>query len=151
MNASQIEAASWADHWPGDARTPRLCAATKANGEPCRGNPAPGATFCVHHAPEMKDEMQRRRAKGNASRGRLATTAKAAEVRGAPPPMTSLEDAVHVAAWITDAVLKGTLDARTAEAATKSVRQYQLGAEKADLLRRIKLLEQQLKAAKVAA
>jgi hypothetical protein len=55
-----------------------------------------------------------------------------------------LDDAVKVASWITRAVLVGEIDTRVAEAATKAVRQFQLGEEKANLLKQIAELKARL-------
>ena len=65
-----------------------------------------------------------------------------------PKAPRSLEDAVKIAAWITHAVLIGTIDARTAEAAVKGCRQFQLAEEKRKLQKQVEQLQAELASAR---
>lgn len=132
--------------------TRAVCGAPKADGTTCRSSFGLGASGrCLAHDPDRRELSRASRAAGGRAAGiarrEKRDAAKAQPPANVPPVMRSLDDAVAVAAWITDGVLRGTIDARTAEAATKSVRQFQLGEEKATLLARIKALEAQLKLA----
>src|SRR5579862_9329447 len=91
---------------------PRMCAGQNRDGAPCGAGVPPGATLCVHHDPAHAEEMARRRAKGNASRSRTATTAKAAEEHGVPNAPTTLQDIASYYSWVTDAMARGRIDAR---------------------------------------
>lgn len=118
-------------------------------GTPCRSTMGLSemSGLCLVHDPErVAERTLMRSAGGKASKG-WRTKAKAADPETVPPRMTSLADAVTVASWIVDAVLRGDVDARTAEAATKACRQFQLGEEKATLLREITKLRTELAAA----
>lgn len=158
MTGAQHHAAEFALHnQPASsegARTTRpRCCGTTAKGAPCGSflNLSESG-FCLMHDPERAGERAAMRSAGGAAAKVAKTKSKAADPATTPPRMKSLADAVSVASWIADAVLRGDIDARTSEAATKAVRQFQLGEEKASLLKRISALEAQLKAAaKVAA
>jgi hypothetical protein len=134
-------------------RTARTCGDSggkRKDGAVCCAamNLSASSGLCVQHDPERAGARAAMQAAGGHASKVAKTKAKAADPATCPPVMRTLQDAVAVAAWITNAVLRGELDARTAESATKAVRQFQLGEEKADLLRRIKALELSLKTAK---
>lgn len=101
----------------------------------------------MHDESRIAERARVRSAGGDAAKV-AKTKAKAADPATVPPRMKSLADAVSVASWIVDAVLCGAIDARTAESATKAVRQFQLGEEKATLLREITKLRAELAAAR---
>lgn len=126
----------------------RTCGGTKANGSPCRSFLNLSASgFCLMHDPERAGQRAAMRSAGGAAAKVARSRGRAADPATVPPRMKSLADAVSVASWIVDAVLRGDVDARTAESATKAVRQFQLGEEKATLLREIKKLRAELAAA----
>jgi hypothetical protein len=106
---------------------------------------------CIQHDDTRAEERAAMRAAGGTATGAARQRSKAADPSNAPKAPRTLDDAVRIASWITRAVLIGDIDVRVAEAATKAVRQFQLGEEKADLLRRIATLEAQLKTAASAA
>ncbi len=133
---------------PGRASTPRVCGAIKKNGEPCMANVPDGVDLCPHHDPAQADEMQRRRLKGNASRGRLYETAKAATVRGCPAVPLNLEDATTFAAWAVHQVASGSLDSRTGHEIAFILNSFRGALEKRDLLREIEQLRRDLAAAR---
>ncbi len=121
------------------------CGALTKSGLPCRTTMNLGATgICVQHDPERLTERRQMQSAGGMASKVAKVKAKAADPSTVPPRMKSLSDAVAVASWITDAVLRGEIDARTAESATKAVRQFQLGEEKATLLREITKLRGEL-------
>ena len=86
------------------------------------------------------------RVKGGRASGESKRREKAAHPENAPRAPKSLADAVQVASWITHAVLVGEIDVRVAEAATKAVRQFQLGEEKRALVEKVKTLNAKLRA-----
>jgi hypothetical protein len=108
-------------------------------------NLSPTTGRCVQHCPERAAERAAMQSAGGAAAKVAKRQAKAADTSAVPPRMRTLGDAVSVAAWIVDSVLRGAIDARTAEAATKSVRQFQLGEEKRALQDRVRELERRLK------
>ena len=92
--------------------------------------------------------MKRRRAKGNASRGTLAITAKAAGVRGVPSEPKNLEDATTFAAWAVHQVASGQLDPRVGHEIGFILNSFRGALEKRDLLREIESLRRDLAAAR---
>src|ERR1019366_3860860 len=142
--ADQERAAAWSEHnQPQGARTPRACGdaggMTKA-GTPCRSvlNLSPATGKCLMHDETRATERASMRSAGGAAAKVARTKGKAADPVTVPPRMKTLADAVAMASWITNAVMRGEVEARTAESATKACRQFQLGEEKATLLKRIK-------------
>lgn len=121
---------------------------TKA-GAPCSVamNLSPTNGLCVMHDPERATDAAAMRAAGQRANGAANRRAKAADPDTVPPAPKTLEDAVFLAAWITRAVLIGDIDVRVAEAATKAVRQFQLGEEKRAMEAEIKHLRAELAAA----
>lgn len=127
--------------------TPRRCGDSggrRKDGQPCGMNVPDGVLLCPMHDPAMADEMQRRRAKGNVSRSRLATTAKAAAERGVPLQPDTLEENASYTAWVLDETANGRLDARVAHELFVGLRQHQSVIEKRDLLREITTLRKEL-------
>lgn len=129
---------------------------TKA-GAPCRTplNLDPVTGLCLMHDPARLEQRRHVQTAGGNAKQRDRIRELAADPDTVPRQMRTLHDAVQMAAWIADKVLRGELDARTAESATKAVRQFQLAEEKATLLARlrdaettIRRLEAQLKAAR---
>ena len=118
---------------------------TKA-GTPCRCalNLSPTSGLCVQHDPDRQAERDAMRAAGGKASGPAKRRAKAADPAVVPKAPQTLADAVALASWITHAVLIGDVDARTAESATKSLRQFQLTVEKKALEDRVKLLTRRL-------
>jgi len=62
------------------------------------------------------------------------------------PPLSSLDDAVAVAAWLFRQGVSGGLDPATVREGNRSVVTYVSATNKADLLRRIKVLERTISA-----
>ncbi len=87
---------------------------------------------------------------GEAPGARGGDDGRAQRSAGMPTRLETLDDATKLAAWITLACLRGQIDARTAESATKGVRQFQLSREKKELVDRIRVLEKALAAAQKA-
>lgn len=102
---------------------------------------------CIQHDEERVAERAAMRSAGGDASRVSKVKAKAADPAKAPKAPRTLDDAVKVASWVTRAVLTGVIDVRVAEAATKAVRQFQLGEEKANMLRRIAAVEARLKEA----
>jgi len=130
---------------------PRTCGDSggrKADGTPCGANLALGALLCVHHDPAQADEMKWRRAKGNVSRSRLATTEKLAAIHGVPGVPQNLEDATTFAAWAVHQVASGVLDSRTGHEIAFILNSFRGALEKRDLLREIEQLRRDLAAAR---
>ena len=100
------------------------------------------------HDPERVAERLAIHSAGGAASKKAKTKAKAADASETPNAPRTLADAVAVASWITRAVLIGEIDVRVAEAATKAVRQFQLGEEKRALEGEIKALRAELAAAR---
>jgi hypothetical protein len=154
MTPDQLRAAEWSAHNQPGASTPRVCGDSggkKSDGTPCGMNVPDGVDLCPHHNPNMKDVMAARRAKGNASRSRLAMTAKAAALRGCPAVPQNLEDAVSYAAWAVHQVASGQMDSRTGHEIAFILNTLKAGLEKRDLLREVQQLRRDLAAARKAA
>ena len=92
------------------------------------------------------DRESRRR--GGESRARQAKLAKAVRVVGADavPPLVTMADAVTVSAWLFKLGVTGQLDPATTREANRSVTSFVHATDKADLLQRLKALEQKLRA-----
>lgn len=122
---------------------------TKA-GAPCRSflNISPASGRCAMHDDARKAERLAIHSAGGSASKVAKTKAKAADASEAPAAPRTLADAVAVASWITRSVLIGAIDVRVAEAATKAVRQFQLGEEKRALESEIKKLRSELAAAR---
>jgi hypothetical protein len=129
----------------GDANAPR-CGFVKADGQPCRVTMglSPITGHCIAHDLARRDEWTARRSAG----GRASNEARKRERRRLParmpPRPETLADAVKYAAWLVWAVNVGEIDARTCEASTKALRQFQLGEEKRALEEKIKQLRAEL-------
>lgn len=123
---------------------------TKA-GAPCRSrlNLGPDG-MCVMHSPTRATERAALRVKGGKASGESKRRAKAALPENAPRAPKSLADATAIAAWIVRSVLVGEIDARTGEAATKALRQFQLGEERRALTEKVRALTTKLKAVEKA-
>ena len=112
---------------------------------------------CVQHDPARQSERLAMLQAGGRAAGLAKRQAREAEMTaavsgpaGMPTRLETLDDATKLAAWITLACLRGQIDARTAESATKGVRQFQLSREKKELVDRIRILEKALAAAQKA-
>lgn len=114
----------------------------------CSMNLSPANGRCVMHDNERLAERLAIRSAGGAASKVAKTKAKAADASEVPAAPRTLSDAVAVSSWITHAVLIGEIDVRVAEAATKSVRQFQLSEEKRALEGEIKKLRAELAAAR---
>ncbi|HEY4306557.1 MAG TPA: hypothetical protein VGM82_18925 [Gemmatimonadaceae bacterium] len=102
----------------------------------------PVSGLCAAHDPQRRDVMHARRvAGGRAGRAGSAPAAKKLAIPAAPKTM---DDAKELASWLTRAVIAEQIDARTCEAATKSLRQFQLVEEKRELLDEVKVLRAQV-------
>lgn len=128
------------------------CGAPKASGETCRVSIglSPTNGRCIVHDPDRIEEARQRRSLGGKASNEARRKARAALPENVPAAPRTLEDAGRIASWITRATLIGEIDARTSEAATKAVRQFQLTIEKKELVARIKALEAMLAQAKAA-
>ncbi len=113
----------------------------------CRLNLSPASGLCVQHDPERVEAAQALRVAGGAASGKRAQAEKAALPEGMPGTPKTLDDAARLAAWISNAILTQQIDARTGEAATKAVRQFQLCEKERGLERKVKDLEAKLKTA----
>jgi len=122
---------------------------TKA-GAPCRSrlNLSPTSGRCLQHDADRAESAHALRIAGGRASGMKQRMARAALPEGAPKAPRTLEDAVRIAAWITRATLVGEIDVRVSEAATKAVRQFQLGEEKRAMQKELVALRTQLAALK---
>lgn len=129
------------------------CGYQKAGGDLCRVTIglSPSNGRCIVHDPDRIEEAKQRRSLGGKASGESRRKARAALPADVPKAPKTLEDAATIASWITRATLIGEIDARTSEAATKAVRQFQLTIEKRELVARIKALETALAEARRAA
>ena len=131
--------------------TPRMCGDSGGRnkaGAPCGANLAPNALLCVHHDPAQADEMARRRAKGNASRALVPTTAARAALYGVRAAALTLEEEPDYMAWVQDEVASGRMDPRVGhELGYVSARKTE-ALNKRDLLREIVKLRAELAAAR---
>ena len=118
---------------------------TKA-GTPCRCalNLSPTSGLCMQHDPDRQAERDAMRAAGGKASGPAKRRAKAADPAVVPDAPKSLADAVRLASWIVRATLAGEIDVRVSEAATKAVRQFQLGEEKRVLEAEVRKLRAEL-------
>ncbi len=129
---------------------PRTCGDSggrRVDGAPCGMNlppDAPSGALCPLHDPAMKDEMQRRRLKGNVSRSRLATRQKAAKKDGVPEDPDSIETNTTYAAWTIGQMADGLLDPKIGHEILYGLRVHLSGVEKRDLLRELTTLRKEL-------
>lgn len=98
------------------------------------------------HDPERAAARGEMREKGVAVR--RENKGKRNSPSNVPDAPKNLEDAARIASWLTKATYIGDIDARTSEATTKALRNFQLIVEKRDLLRQIEQLRAALKEAK---
>lgn len=105
--------------------------------------------LCLFHDPLRRAEAKAMRRHGAKAKAEKMRREKAALPEGLPlsrPPRT-LNEAETLASWIAYATLTGEIDARTGEAATKALRQFQLTVEKRTLQDRVRELQRKLKEA----
>lgn len=130
------------------APIPRTCGDSGGRtlaGSPCRSTLNLGSDgMCIQHSPLREAERAALRVAGGKAAGVAKRKAKAAEPDEVPAEPKSLADAVRIASWVTRAVLIGKIDVRVAEAATKAVRQFQLGEEKARMERELRDLRREV-------
>jgi hypothetical protein len=127
----------------------KRCGAPTKSGLPCRTWLNLGATgLCLKHDPDRIQQVREMNVDGAIAAADSKRRAKAGQPKNVPNAPKSLRDAVRVASWITRAVLVGEIDVRVAEAATKAVRQFQLGLEKKELQDQVEELQALLAAAK---
>jgi len=88
------------------------------------------------------------RRRGGQNRARQAKLAKAVRVVSADavPPLATMDDAVAVSAWLFRMAASGVLDPATTRECNRSVSSFVHAVDKADLLKRIKTLEQKVRA-----
>jgi hypothetical protein len=104
--------------------------------------------LCLQHDPDRQEQAaEMRRAGGRATKGRGAKHPDAANVPAIP---RTLDDAARYAAWLTDATIRGTIDARTSHEASVALREFRQATEKAALEQQLKELQRQVKELKVA-
>lgn len=127
--------------------TPPVCGAPKADGSTCRSpiglSPVNGR--CAVHDPERADAVAANRRRGGRKAVESRREAKAKDIpTNLPVEPTTLEDATRFAAWLSRAVLAKDIDARTCEAATKAIRQFELGKKSTSLEDEVKKLRAEL-------
>jgi hypothetical protein len=96
----------------------------------------------------MREEMVRRRLKGNTSRSRLHVRQKAARKDGVPDDPDSIETNTTYAAWTIGEMAEGHLDPKIGHEILYGLRVHLSGVEKRDLQREITKLRQELAAAR---
>lgn len=124
------------------------CRGTTKAGAPCRSQFVGASGYCLTHDPEKTAEARAIRQAGGRATSKAQRALEASQPKNVPKEPKTLEDAARISAWITRATLMRHIDARTSEAATKAVRQFQLAEEKRVLVTTIKELRAELAEAK---
>jgi hypothetical protein len=115
------------------------CEFIKPDGQRCRGRARAGSPWCPFHDPAVEERRRRGQSRG----GRTSTGRRPALPSSAPDfELTTPADVRHCLAVMTNAVLRGRLDARLANAATYSLSTLLKSIEGDELARRIERLEQ---------
>ncbi len=100
---------------------------------------------CRNHSERHRAAAQEARAKGGA-----VTGGRALKIRTVPldqvPPLTSMDDAVSASAWVFRMAASGGLDPSSAREANRAITTFVHSTDKADLLKRLKTLEQKVRA-----
>ncbi|HEX6910090.1 MAG TPA: hypothetical protein VF142_06840 [Longimicrobium sp.] len=129
------------------------CAAVKADGSRCgiASGISPGNGMCLWHDPLRSDEAAAARVKGGRERAEQSQGKRFRVVDAAAvPPLATMDDAVLASAWLFRMQVTGVLDPTTVREANRSITTFKDALNKADLLRRIRELERQLKAVEKA-
>ncbi|SRR6266568_5345452 len=90
-------------------------------------------------------ESRARGGQTHAARARLGKAVRVVDEE-AVPPLTTMDDAVTVSAWLFKLGVSGQLDPATVREANRSVTTFVHATDKADLLKRVREAERKLKA-----
>lgn len=112
------------------------CAATRADGTPCRGTALPSGPYCWAHEPALAAKRREVRAKG----GRNSATVRRL-LKHAPPELQALVDRLLAAAA---QVHEGGLDPRRATALAALARAVAALYQQLELAARVERLESML-------
>jgi hypothetical protein len=126
---------------------PDRCFGLKPDGSRCEVTTqlCPTCAKCLWHCEHRVEQAAAARAKGGDTTARRTT-----KIRTVPldqvPRLESMDDAVFASAWIFRLAASGGLDPSSAREANRAITTFVHATDKADLLKRIKVLEQKVRA-----
>lgn len=131
---------------------PVTCAGTTKAGTRCRAVMNLRDGLCLHHHPDRAHEAEALHRAGGLAAGESRRGQRPAPPAdwSVPPRPRRLRDVPGYASWLTDALVRGHIDARTGCEAAKALREFRQAAEKVDLQREVQALRKELRDMKAA-